>query len=325
MVSRRGPKGNWGVTIVLVGYVALAVFVGFAQPGSRAPIAAERGQDVESKPNRRTHGNQRPGLPSTTLKAFRAAEDFGAVNCGASKECRSEQREYSDLQAQWHAAQAAQGQKHLAIWQTGFAALGTLLLVWTLLETRKANRIARDSYLADQRPWVTAEAEITGDMHVNSECVVINVAAKLRNFGKTPAVKMSSFIKGLAGKADENIVDQAHRYCKFISTTQTQQGTKVGDILAPGEPITPAEAGAFIPTEELKLFKLDGKDAGFIGIAIYVRYQAIGSEDKVYETCVVYSLLRAEEKKIRNYFYLVSGSVPEGSLILERCAGGFAT
>ena len=167
------------------------------------------------------------------LKAFRAAENAGAVDCGESEKCRSEQRDYSDLQAQWHAAKAAEGQKLLAYSQTGLAALGTFMLVWTLGETRRANRIARETYIADQRPWVGATIEIIGDTYIQ-ELMIINVAAKIANYGKTPAIDLIAEVHCIAETKDRDpAVRSKQNLLTFISQRQQGPHAHVGDTLFP--------------------------------------------------------------------------------------------
>lgn len=189
MVPDRGIRSRWGVIVALVGYIAVVGFAIFAQPEYRSPIA-KPGHAVQAKPDRKAEDDHPPPYPIATLKAFRAAEDAGAADCGASEECRSEQRNYSDLQAQWQAANAAEGQKTLATWQTILAALGTGLLVWTLYESRKANTIAHNAYISDQRPWLYSTNVIVDKIQdpVTKSVQGVRFTLDWINGGKSPAV-----------------------------------------------------------------------------------------------------------------------------------------
>lgn len=196
MFSDRGFRSRWGVVATLIGYVALVGYAVFAQPEYRSPIA-QRGHAVQANADRKSDSNQAPPYPITTLKALRAAEDAGAADCGTSEECRAQQRDYSDLQAQWEAAKGAEGQLRFARWQTLIAGLGTVLVAIALIYTAKAttaaieaNRISREVYIAEHRPWIkVAITTAQPDFDVRSSADDIHVTFKmtLHNIGKSPA------------------------------------------------------------------------------------------------------------------------------------------
>ena len=186
MVPDSGHGSHWGVIVAVVGYLALSVTGEAAEPENRAPVA-ERRQAVESQADRQPDDNQAPSQSVTWPETIGAAEDASKAECGTAEGCRSEQRDYSDLHAQWKAALAAEGQQSLATWQTILAAVGTGLLVWTLYETRKANQIARNAYTLDQRAWLSVHLELAGDWNADGRHTV-PVSIVIANTGKTPAL-----------------------------------------------------------------------------------------------------------------------------------------
>lgn len=197
VVSDRGNRGRWGVVATLIGYVALVGYAVFAQPEYRSPIA-QAGNAVEANADRKSDNNQPPPYPVATLKAMRAAEDAGAADCGTSEECRAEQRNYSDLQAQWEAAKGAQGQLRFTRWQTWIAGLGTVLVAIALYCTARAtmaaieaNKISRDSAERQLRAYVLADKPRLDEEGVDG---FIEARVELRNSGQTPAYKLKSWI-----------------------------------------------------------------------------------------------------------------------------------
>lgn len=203
VISDRGKRGRWGVVATLIGYVALVGYAVLAQPEYRPPIAQSR-HTIQSSAEQKSNDDQQPSYPVATLKALRDAENAGEADCGTSEECRAKQRDYADLQAQWEAAKAAQGQLIFARWQTGIAAVGTLLVAIALIYTGKAttaaieaNRISREAYLADRRPWMSF-IEIKPEKFApggTGSAVEYYFGAIWMNTGKSPAVRCSALCK----------------------------------------------------------------------------------------------------------------------------------
>ena len=87
----------------------------------------------------------------------------------------------SDLCAQWKAADAARDAAKYAFWSLWIGITGTVLLVWTLLETRKAA-------IREQRAYVRVEPAPSGSIEAGKPvCIPMNAI----NYGTTPAVDLS--------------------------------------------------------------------------------------------------------------------------------------
>src|SRR3954463_8802710 len=102
MVSDRCHGGRWRIVAAAVGYLILPVTGETAEAEHRSPIP-ERRQAVQSKPDRDADHDQYPGQKPFWLLEIEAGEKASAADCSDPEKCRSEQRDYSDLRAQWKA------------------------------------------------------------------------------------------------------------------------------------------------------------------------------------------------------------------------------
>ena len=217
MVPDRRHGRHQRVALAAVGcLVGLWSWEVGAQPANRPPVA-KPGKAVKAKPDGQAERNQQPASRPTWPADIEAAEQASRAKCGTSEECRAEQREYSDLRAQWQAAEAAKGQETFARYQAYIAAgatilagIGTIFLIWTFRETKRsadaaaaaaqaaveANRLSQETFAADQRPWVSVEGcQPSTDLQWDSSQFYIQLNIAMKNVGKSPALKTEVWIK----------------------------------------------------------------------------------------------------------------------------------
>ncbi|OYW86095.1 MAG: hypothetical protein B7Z20_07935, partial [Sphingobium sp. 32-64-5] len=93
---------------------------------------------------------------------------------------------YSDLCAQWKAADAAREAADYGFWTLLISAIGTSLLVWTLAETRGTARRELRAYVYIE----TAGFTVSNGLDVENGRDV-HIGFQVRNFGQTPAIAPS--------------------------------------------------------------------------------------------------------------------------------------
>jgi hypothetical protein len=177
------PKRAWG-------YVA-ALGLTLASVGQAQEQAdpAENGASAE----------QSPSNPSPFAIPVQIIESQESAEARERAEAEAAQREKDDLIAQQGMNEATQAMNEAtqrmafyALLATVLTSLGTGLLVWTLIETRRANKIAHIAYTVDQRPWISVEdARLTRlaitPGHRGKRGLRVGIAFTLVNTGKTPA------------------------------------------------------------------------------------------------------------------------------------------
>ena len=125
------------------------------------------------------------------------------------RQAESDKHDAADLDAQKRAAQAAEEQVFPSWLGTILGALGTALLIWTLFETRKSTRTARDAAnsaektLHSTRAWLMHESVDAGrnknggllmpDGSITPVKDGLIFFLKWRNWGATPAIEMMQF------------------------------------------------------------------------------------------------------------------------------------
>ena len=142
---------------------------------------ARNGVTITGDAAEAANGKNRRALQATWPTSIKEGEKASRAECGTAEKCRSDHRDYSDLRAQWKAAEAASAAERASWWQTWIAAVGVLLLIWTLWETRRIAQRQLRAYVyfgdADE-PFPTP---ITRDSRVYF---------KIKNVGLSPALDM---------------------------------------------------------------------------------------------------------------------------------------
>lgn len=262
MVLDRGHGGHRRVLLAALGCLIVSGWWEGAQAEGGSPVP-QPGQAVGGKPEGRAEQEHEPAPKPTWPQSIIDAEKASRAECGDAEECRSDQRDYSDLRAQWQAADAAQGQQTLALVQTIIAAvatviagIGTALLVSTFRETKRtadaaisANEINKSAYIVDQRPWVSIRLTLTGDLFFIDNGVAGAARIVITNLGKTPAESVNlgwkTFADALkgdhAGEINEVVADVAkggigsHRTAGFNLLPGEDKSVNIDVGLMPGE------------------------------------------------------------------------------------------
>jgi hypothetical protein len=250
MVPDRRHGGHWGVVAAVVGCLAFSIAGETAETEHRAPVP-EASQAVQAEPDRPSENDQQPITKPTWPVDIETGEKASRAECGTPKECRAEQRDYSDLHAQWQAADAAKGQESFARFQTYIAAaatavagIGTLYLIWTYRETRRtanaavtgldltrrAVKAAEDAVMETRR---TAKYQLRAYVAIEETQVIAisndtaNANILIRNAGQTPAFNLR---RRIAYKCFDQKAD-------VIPWPEDSEWAKIG-VLDPRQPLT---------------------------------------------------------------------------------------
>ncbi|MHA6298659.1 hypothetical protein [Devosia sp. CAU 1758] len=72
--------------------------------------------------------------------------------------------------------------------QALIALFGTVALVVTIRQGRRANKIASDAIVANQRAWIKTDLRVDGPVHFSEYGASLNVGIVIKNIGQTPAL-----------------------------------------------------------------------------------------------------------------------------------------
>lgn len=191
------------------GYLFILLTLGLALA---APLGQAQEQDVEVQETT-TEGQGQPQILPLPIPV-EIVESDAASDARQRSENEAKEREIRDLAAQEgvNAAtqtmnEATQRMADYAFWSTVIVGVGTVLLFWTLYETRQANKAAASSIEAVQdatfhelRPWIMPqkpEIEKRNDFRLNESGEIIDVAYVFSigwlNGGATPAIDVEVY------------------------------------------------------------------------------------------------------------------------------------
>lgn len=168
------PRSYRSIVLAVVGWINL---VGAGQPpenpkGPENTIAANKIDDAANS------------VASAIREAAKPAEKDGGCTQGHDK------RE-SDLCAQWKAADAARDAAEYGFWALFVSTVGTVLLVWTLWETRANAR-------RELRAYVSVKVNGTSMTIIPGKGIAFAPDALTHNGGSTPAYDIVSFANVIA-------------------------------------------------------------------------------------------------------------------------------
>lgn len=127
-----------------------------------------------------------PDQPKTNQPQRAApAEQSKTANGGGNGETSESYYKEENLKAQREMAGATDSIVRLTRWQIGLGVGGTILLLWTLWETRRATNLASDTAQRQLRAYVGAV-----DVSMNDPGS-LHVSVTLKNTGATPAHKLA--------------------------------------------------------------------------------------------------------------------------------------
>lgn len=330
----RGHGGRWRVVLALVGLASFLIAGETAQAEDSSPVA-ERSEAVQGGAPGETADAQSPAKGPGWHPTLLQAEQASKAECTDGDDCRSEQRDYSDLRAQWQAALAAKGQAQFALVQTimmifgtGIAAMGTWFVVQTLQETRRAveeaaeaNRIA----LAGQRPWVLVEAKTAGAVVVSALDICIPMVLSMKNVGKTPAVGAIAHAQIIQKPVDGSLSDQAKVVCATFCAKHARKEGRVGDIVGQdGEPINITH-GSMCLVETLHETVINEARVVELYIAAMVFYRSPDRPNEHFLTCVLYDALFEQLGGMSRRLVIANRSIPVCQVQFRRIGGGYVT
>ena len=143
------------------------------------------------------------------------AESDEVTKVSEQDQTESTQREIQDLIAQQGMDAAAQRMADYAFWQTLLIFIGTIVLVWTLMQTRRANKLlAEANEDLRLRGENSTKAYVSGSKcsvrmpKSSKESYVFNIT--LKNDGGTPALKV--FIAGPEAHSKHELVAHWDKY-----------------------------------------------------------------------------------------------------------------
>jgi hypothetical protein len=148
--------------------------------------------------------------------------------------------DHADLCQQWRMAEAAERQ----LWLT---ALGLAFISLTLFFTaraaiaasraadaaRQGNKISRNLFVAEQRPWVSIEINLSGALTFNSEEVLLPLKLKIENIGRSPAESVRRELHLMPNKEAAKV--ELQKISRDELAKQFTEDDPPGDLMFPGE------------------------------------------------------------------------------------------
>lgn len=205
MVPDRGRGGHWRFVVAAIGCLTFHSMLSPALVEARVPELPINQRGAVQSPTPVANANagnsatsaDADNLSSTTINQGESQSAACHEQCTAA-----EQREIEDLVAQRASARAAQDMVALGWWQVGLGFIGTIAvtgaLILSAVATRaavEANRIARDNYVADQRPIIYISGQLEGGLKfAGAKCDIV-IGIDLVNLGKAPAEHVSTWTK----------------------------------------------------------------------------------------------------------------------------------
>jgi hypothetical protein len=318
----------------LIASLAFASFALHAQDKPQEKPQASPATQAEPKP-------APPLLPVTIGPAERekAVEpDWDKLKCGEAKS-----HDEADLCEQRRMAKAAEDAVLLNKIQIVVGVVGFAFVIWNLWYVRKAtlaaivaaqisdksalatikaaqasvdaNNLQRQTFIADQRAWLTAVLHVSGDFFCGVGGASANVSVEITNVGKTPALEAVTSIEMIVGtKVDASDIRQIVReFCD-----RNRMVSRWGRLVLPGEaylrPWSPGVDGADVQAE-LKT----RRDNSIFPIVIgCVTYQIL-PEKTLHQTAFAYMIGIGE-----GGIGASLGRIPGNVLKLHVHPGGFA-
>ena len=328
MVPDRRHGGYRRVILAAVGCLIGLVSWGIGAQPVNGPPVAKPGQAVESRTKPQADRDHGPEPKPTWLLQIEAWEKASKANCGEPDKCRAEQRDYSDLRAQWQAAEAAEGQLFYARLQTWIAVGGTFLVFLALIYSAqavraatKANEISRGTYLADQRPWLSITPVILGGLEIAEDGIVLGVAPRIHNHGKTPALRVLLDCVMIYG--DAQATGPLLR-ADFASLSRVDAADPLprGRTLFPGQTIDGSPRLSFARESLRPITMIEGPYLE-LQFAYVARYKD-ALEPATRTTAYCFVVRRADEKTGEAWFPDRPHVVGKDNLLIEEMPGSFA-
>jgi hypothetical protein len=144
-------------------------------------------------------------------------------------------------------AESARTLLTLTIWQIVIGAIGAAsvlaALIYTARGTRaataaaeaavEANRLNREAFIAEQRPWLKIEAGIGGPLHWNMNGGNLSFVFDIENIGSSPALTTNVNIKLIIEPEDLKLEEKQRAFAEEVRT----RGPFTGYTVFPGDKI----------------------------------------------------------------------------------------
>ncbi len=235
-------------------FVAIGLVLGGQAPRAQGvPSASPAPKEQTAQPTRGPDGKPKP----LAVTIFESPEQAKASE---GRETESDKHDARDLDAQIRAANATEKQIVPSWLAAILSAVGTVLIVWTLFLTRRANAISRDA----SRAWLSVTVSETGKFWLNAEKLEFYFDNILENHGDSPAIK--AYCKGFLVLGDPR---------EFVLPSL--------DEIAPVK-FTDAECIVFpnsAPMSTEIIAELTGPlpDKSEINLVVVCRYRIVGHDD----------------------------------------------
>jgi hypothetical protein len=252
-----------------------------------------------------------------------------------------EQRQ-TELSLQAASVQAAQGTFWISGLQTALTVIGTIVIVMSLREAKKATNHAAEAtrqaamaneqswraFAASERPWlVVVRASLAGPVFLNSEKFVARFEIAYKNVGKTVATHVNcSSIISIERRGSLMELLEALRQ-ESIEQHEGLVESVVGQLLAPGEEIVVSGSTTLWVRDVLSTIPdIDQEIRPFLIGCLTYGNPVTGS---AHQTGFSYIFVRRPDEAVifdRARFWIDDGEIPSDQILVERFgAGHFAT
>lgn len=202
---------------------------------------------------------------------------------------------------------------------SGSTVLSALFTGWAAFAASKAARhAARQSdvgakqLISDQRAWLTIEPRANGDITIYPTGVSFEIAIKITNVGKTPAMNVHTSVETIPTFNDTHKIlrkfGQENRTLHPEWSRLVQPGETYDRLWAPGLPDEPM---------------IKGHDSLTPSLLICVTYQTMHG-DHLHQTAGVYLVTRKTGPDSTAFISLTDGVIPERDVEFTVAAGGYA-
>ena len=220
-------RGYWLSLIAIVGWLGFAGFALAQTPENKG--VPDKAPAVETQPTNNPK-TAKPITQSFPLKVQIIESQVDAEHTQA-REQKSDQHDAEDLDAQVRAANAAERQ----IWFTKanifLTFAGTLLILWTLWETRKANANTLGAIAQEQ---ANAQRQLRAYLYISQIALGYSEPSKLqiqmvyKNFGQTPAKSVRlQHIAGIGPVIEDKMTFGGLNEQNFLNSSDIPPGHEI--------------------------------------------------------------------------------------------------
>ena len=186
-----------------------------------------------------------------------------------------------------------------------------------------ANKLSRDTYIANHRPWVSVIPEIGGPLYYNENGLNITIRFHLKNTGNSPALNVFPYMELRAPAMGIDKAFNPESILKdLIDSNKKNISLNFGLTLFPGELVT-QDMSASISKEELTRITTNIKYI-LPNIFVVVNYRFAFSDSESHQTAFILDMQQlkySNEKPPRLIplsIFVEDGDIPPEKLLLEK-------